>query len=366
MRTTANGKIQSLQSLRAIAFIGIFLSHAGSPISWPALGVSIFFVLSGFLSFYSHSTDNSEVSIKNNFNFMWVRIKKLYPLHILTMILAILLELITMINSEFTVRTIMGLIGKIFLNVILIQAWVPNSDINTSLNGVAWYLSVTVFLYYMFPYLRKVILNKKNFYLMISCVALIVIEWLICIPVIYLLGSESKVYIWFMYCFPLFRLGDFYVGCCLGKYYLEMPPISSNVGKASLIEMLLIIFMVGVFDFEKNKHTSLILLAFHNWTTVYIPLAAMLVYLFVKKEGIITKCLTNKALIYIGNISAYTFLIHYIFIKYFYAVKSYLDIKLSFLGMCVVIIGEFVLTIFASELYKRYENIVFRRVLRSS
>lgn len=40
--------IESFQTLRALAFMGIFFSHARSFISWPALGVSIFLLCLGF------------------------------------------------------------------------------------------------------------------------------------------------------------------------------------------------------------------------------------------------------------------------------------------------------------------------------
>ena len=46
---SSNSKIMSLQALRALAFLGIFLSHTNCYIQWPWLGVSTFFVLSGFL-----------------------------------------------------------------------------------------------------------------------------------------------------------------------------------------------------------------------------------------------------------------------------------------------------------------------------
>ena len=39
-----DNKIVSLQALRALAFFGIFLEHAGATtLKWAALGVSIFF-----------------------------------------------------------------------------------------------------------------------------------------------------------------------------------------------------------------------------------------------------------------------------------------------------------------------------------
>lgn len=54
-----NSKIMSLQALRALAFLGIFLSHTNCFIQWPWLGVSTFFVLSGFLMMRTHGGENN-------------------------------------------------------------------------------------------------------------------------------------------------------------------------------------------------------------------------------------------------------------------------------------------------------------------
>lgn len=43
-------KIVSLQALRAIAFIGVFLLHADAPVAWATLGVPVFFCYVRFLN----------------------------------------------------------------------------------------------------------------------------------------------------------------------------------------------------------------------------------------------------------------------------------------------------------------------------
>ena len=59
-------KIESIQALRALAFLGIFLSHARAPVSWAQLGVSVFFVLSGCLMTCNYYDKEMEISIKKN------------------------------------------------------------------------------------------------------------------------------------------------------------------------------------------------------------------------------------------------------------------------------------------------------------
>lgn len=71
-------KTLSIQALRALAFLGIFLSHAGAPnFQWPALGVSIFYVLSGYLMFLQYGDGEISCSLKENIKFSWTKIKKL-------------------------------------------------------------------------------------------------------------------------------------------------------------------------------------------------------------------------------------------------------------------------------------------------
>ena len=58
------GKINSLQAIRALAFIEILIAHCEGPASG-ACGVSIFLILSGFLMIYSYLDRELECSLKN-------------------------------------------------------------------------------------------------------------------------------------------------------------------------------------------------------------------------------------------------------------------------------------------------------------
>lgn len=350
----SKGKIVSIQALRALAFFGIFLSHAGATsFKWPALGVAIFFVLSGYLMFMQYEARDIGCSIKDNTKFSWNKIKKLYPLHIITMVLAIVLSLVRIIHGGFTAQDIFSLLGGIVLNITLLQTWFPNSTVNFSLNGVAWYLSVTMFLYFMFPYIRKWIKNKKNSYLAFGCVAILILEIIVCIPLVVVLGNDSPVYVWFMYCFPVFRMGDFFIGCCLSKRYIEAEKNESKTWQNSIYEIVATIFTIMVFIWKEREFENPILLATQNWTTVYLLLAMMWVPLFVEKKGFITRLFTNRVTIFIGNISAYTFLIHYVITQYLNLTIGFLHVDLSCLQNILKIIIEFMLTIIATMIYMK-------------
>lgn len=91
-------RLDQIQALRGIAFLGVFLSHTG--LKWFGAvghwGVSVFLVLSGFLMFISYSGNDriKRISLRDNIVFSWRKIKKLYPLHICTMVAMMLFSFV--------------------------------------------------------------------------------------------------------------------------------------------------------------------------------------------------------------------------------------------------------------------------------
>ncbi len=123
-------RIESFKGLRAIAFFAIFISHAniGSFGGMGAWGVSIFFCLSGFLMTYNYlPKDNFP---KFGLKFPINKIKKLYPLHIAMMVAMLLYFIIK--NSPIRL-----LIYSCISHALLLQIWLPISDIYSNLNNIS-------------------------------------------------------------------------------------------------------------------------------------------------------------------------------------------------------------------------------------
>lgn len=78
-----SNKIASLQVLRVVVFMEIFLFHCGCSVMTGGFGVSIFIVMSGFL----YGVKGAAPSIKHVFK----NIMKLYPLHIICLLVGFVL-----------------------------------------------------------------------------------------------------------------------------------------------------------------------------------------------------------------------------------------------------------------------------------
>ena len=350
---TENGKISSLQALRGLAFLGIFFIHTKAPVSWATIGVSTFFVLSGCLMYYRYEKKELPCSFRDNVRFSWSKMKKLYPLHMITMCLTVIMYLIIWNHNGFAMKDVAYMLAAIGLNITLLQSWVPYSPMCVSLNGVAWFLSTLMFLYFLFPYLKRWMKNKSNKHLITMCVLLVFTEILVCIPSVYMLGMDDPVYIWLTYNFPVFRLSDFLAGCCIGKCWAEMGKQEVSFSKASICEIVTFIITTGVHLWSAQRPQALILQAANNGTTLYLPFTVMWVLLFIHKKGILTKILTNRFTIFLGNISSYLFLIHFVVVQYFTTIKGLFVIKLSYGGHLFFIGVQLVISILLSVGYKK-------------
>lgn len=359
LQNTKQNQLKSLQGVRALAFAGIFSSHCGCS-DLGAWGVSVFFILSGFLMVYNYYDREFSCSVRNNIAFSVRKIQKLYPLHILMMLSALVFVVYSLIK-DFSFRHLILYIGEIILNIALMQTWVPSSAVYFSLNGVAWFLSVTLFLYAVFPVLLPVIKKisgKKQALtgmIMIYCIQ-VVIGWLsqsVNSPIAYF-DSFPK---WVTYIFPVFRMGDFLIGGLAGYIFIHTE--NKKRGKTGVetgIEIAVVLFMaLSQYLFHRQD-----LFTGAEWfqnNMLYTPSSVLFLYVFARSRGWLSGVFSNKPMNYIGNISAYTFLIHQMVIRY-------LDVgyaRLTRGGYCnpwVKLVIAFILTVFCAEVYIRAEHIV--------
>ncbi len=323
--------------------MGIFISHTRvSSLPLGTWGVSVFLVLSGFLMAIAYCEKTLDTGLVPSLLFSWKKIISLYPLHILTMLLTLPLL------SRIDLTEILHMAA----NVTLLQTWSPESTVYYSLNSVAWYLSVCLFVYFIFPaILKKLQAATSTWQLLIGAAIVVMAQSALAYLSFRFRNIEfgNNFFKWTAYILPLSRAGDFIVGSIFGFIFLRRnaeenihPAIASVLElAASALALTSILYSAA----NLNMSWS----AYSVW---YLPGSLLLVYAFAINKGILTKLLTNKITVWIGDLSAYGFLLHQMVIRYLakYATKI-TGLKLGNRTSAAL---AFVVTIILSVLYKKY------------
>lgn len=309
-------RLTVLQGIRALAFLGIFSEHAGITHlgSW---GVSCFLILSGFLMYYNYGNDiEMQYHFFDNVRLAIKKVLKIYPLHCLT--LAASIPIYFSMARLDTVRHIVIWIFKLISNIVLMQSWVPKSEFYWSFNAVSWYLSLQLAMYFAFPYIRKMInrnANKKRIGLsaLLTIIIQIVISSLLIsqsarISQIPLKISDDLTF-YLTYICPLYRLGDFYLGCIVGYFFVHKRDLCiNNAIVYSLLEIAIVLFLFPL-QIIYNKQIGIIGNdAFRN-DLLYTFQVAFFIYIIALGKGMVSKYIfSSTILVELGNISGYCFL----------------------------------------------------------
>ncbi len=313
-----NMMILPLQGLRALAFCGIFLSHTEykmfSPLgSW---GVSFFLILSGFLMSVKYSDGGriSEIGFWSNGSFALKKIGRLYPLHIIMLISAIALEMVAGSNIK-------DILTKTVLSITLLNSYVPYQEIYFSLNAVSWYLSVMLFVYYCFPWILqacKKIKSKRS--AVWGIFVLFALQIIVCfaadnIDVPDYVGFSK----WMIYICPPIRMIDFIIGCMFGFLYIRTSPQVGSKRSMQIISVFTVyacILYTAVIYYRSSIDNGD---CWWRYSVVHTLSNGLMIYfisLVDKGEHIVTRLLSFKAMVWLGNLSAYAFLIHQMVIRY--------------------------------------------------
>lgn len=340
-----NNFILSLNGLRFYLFLLILATHYKyiiniSPIGqnlYPFLdqgqfAVLFFFILSGFCIALGYSEKFDIINKTTYFSFIKKRIKKIYPLYIITGLI--------MLMIYYLPHNVNWLYAFIFLYIPMLAPYSPFPDGGG--NGAGWFISALFLCYLITPFIIK-FLKRQNLllylfilYICIVCIALIPLA----IP--FLRHNAS-----FLYKFPLIRIFHYGFGLVLGmiyatnQYKLQKIKIIQN---HSLLFECFVIFstLIIMFGFKHGDVSNPIL-----GTPI---ISIIILYLCNIKNGLLYKLFTNKVSQYLGNISFECYLIHYpLCILLSDKIKPYCS---SLGNICIFYLLLLILTIILSLLYK--------------
>lgn len=294
--------INSLQSFRGIFAIFIFFHHyhfRDLNNIFPAggdCGVAFFFILSGFVLCigYQDKILKHRLSFRS---FIYKRIIKLYPLHILCFIWAFGL-------NRFSIPA--GAEIQWIFNFFLIQSWIPESSFYFSANAVGWCLSDIIFFYMAFPILIYLLNRYKRLSYVISF--FVCLAWIGSCPYIPSEYAHAIIYI-----SPLTRLLDFTIGIILYQIfqYIQIKKLNivnyirTNFFISTTIEIsivLLLVLFLKAFNYLPEYWT----LSSYWW----VPCGLIILIFSIKLNGLTSKIITLKPILLFGNISFTFYMVH--------------------------------------------------------
>ncbi|MCX4698838.1 acyltransferase [Streptomyces sp. NBC_01373] len=223
-------RLPSLTGMRFPAALLVFLFHVSLPAAWllgddandslvarlaeqaGGLGVTFFFVLSGFVLAWSARDGDP------NRSFWRRRYVKIVPNYLIAWALA--MALIAAGTAPW----------RSLSTLFMVQSWIPDYDANFSVNPPGWSLSTEAFFYLCFPLLfawaRRIAPHRLKYWTAAVVAAIVATPFVTTtvIPAgdVYMSNepSVSGLHLWFAYVFPPTRLLDFLLGILVARAVL--------------------------------------------------------------------------------------------------------------------------------------------------
>ena len=301
--------IKELTSLRFILILVIFFHHVLP--NYPGggdMGVACFFVLSGFCYAlgYGRKVKAADFDYRG---FIKSRLVKFYPLHWITLLIAIPISLY--LGLGWKNGAVLG------INALLLQSWFPLSSVYYSFNGVSWFLSDMVFLVAVFPFLSRLLDSENKRWMFI--LPAVSVYCILCIwtPV----DQRNAV----LYVNPMVRLCDFTVGILSGMCYQRL---KDNVSVTEYVQRHNVILRtVSVLSFLVLLAMSILISAqitLMAW--IFWPAAAvMLISISLNPGGLLSTPLLQR----LGQVSFPFYMIHQLVIRYLELLTDKTNLNIS-------------------------------------
>lgn len=308
------------------------------------IGVSFFFILSGFILAYRYQEKITcnQITWKS---FYINRIARIYPLHVLTLLIVMVIGFIA-----GNYKCSLNLCLKALTNFSLCQSFIPYKSIYFSFNSPSWSISDEAFFYLSFPllimFIRKIFTKKFNLLLI-----LIALLFLILVNII-----DDKLHHAIFYINPLIRILDFILGIYIFNIWQTTQNRSNSPIFYSTIEFISIASL-GIFIAYHHAIPKVYKFSFYYW-----PSMLFIIYSFSFQRGIISKLLSCKICLFLGNISFSFYLTHFWVIDIIKTISSISEIHSIVLSLITSLLISTILYYIFERPMNRYTRYLLNKL----
>ena len=317
-----------IQGLRAVAVLLVFFFHLNpNLLSGGFVGVDVFFVISGYLisGIILHKKEQNKFQF---IDFYISRFKRLLPAYLIFLLVTFLGAIMLYLPSD-----ILGVRNGVFWSSIFYSnKYLSTLDTYFGMSSQenpllhTWTLAIEMQFYFLLPILLFFIKNKKllNYVIFLITIALLGYSF---VNSTYLYNKEM------MYFSLPARIPEFLIGTLLVMNQEKIQ--NATKGGRNIISIVSII-------------TILISAVFFNGNTNFPGLWVLLpclgaAFLLIDTEGLVSKFLSNKLLVHIGELSYSIYLWHWpvmVFIRYYHNIDNYVFTPLE---QFIIIVSTYLL-----------------------
>ncbi|MBN1331373.1 acyltransferase [Candidatus Dojkabacteria bacterium] len=305
---TKKAEIKPLTSIRIFGAVWVLLLHMSaltletypfldflSPIFMTGFyGVNFFFILSGFVIWYVYGEEmSSKFSLRENIKFIINRIARLWPVNFLASFFVLGILAYSYAHSEFLQVTVADWYSpwSFLANILLIDQW-RRPVIEYVWNQPAWAVSVEFFGYFLFPFIAILLGRylKRLGFIPLLILAAIILFFHNYVPIFHNEWAYCWVIRWFYW---------FIAGVLLSMAYLK-------AGTRKLHWMSVLHYLLPVL---------LVLFTLTGWNTMGIeymmPCIGFWIFSLAVSESYLSRVLSSKFMMTMGNISYSLFMLHW-------------------------------------------------------
>jgi peptidoglycan/LPS O-acetylase OafA/YrhL len=312
--------LPALTGLRAVAALLVVLFHykyivpglgqstaAGARVIQSGfVGVSLFFVLSGFILAYTYIDDNH--TLRGSWSdFIFARFARVYPVYVFALLIALPIFIDISLVHPVGVMKLKDTLRTAFLTPLLLQGWTPKRA--WMWNGPGWSLSAEAFFYLLFPvigiWIARQSSKKLGVLALVACIAIVAPPLVFAVSraggIAVVTSSSYGSWVAFLKFSPLIHLPQFVIGIITGVAFIRRRRPSSLDGWLSIASVAAIIVVLA-----SSHHIPYLLLQ----GGLLAPLFAVMIYTLACGRGIVCKLLSQPAAVRMGEASYALYLIH--------------------------------------------------------
>ena len=317
-------RLDALTSLRFFAAAMIVIYHieaydglwgfdkSNPPVLPWALGVSFFFVLSGFILTYIYPKLDTWTEIRH---FWRARIARIWPALFVSFLLALWL-----LSLDWEYKTGIA-------NLLMVNAWIPYPIYYYSYNSPSWSISTEFFFYLAFPLL--IYRWRKNWpiKILVSClifVFLIALSNLLKLPAQPSMENQGITRFALFYIHPISRIYEFIFGMLVATFWLKRVERAQwSISRATLYEVGAVLLTITTMHFNiplaKWIGSTWLGTGTSQWLSVsgIMFVFGLLIYVMAIGRGRISAWLSHPYLVLLGEISLSVYLLHQILLRYY-------------------------------------------------